>query len=106
MSIDEFKAESSSNQLLQAQVDALEKITDLQRSQIRTLEQLKISMAGSTRTSVKIEDFNMPFMNLVGLLVKIALASIPAAIILAIVYAILAFLLTAVFGGIGLLSMF
>lgn len=33
--------------------------------------------------SVKIADFNMPFLSLVGILVKIAVASIPATLILA-----------------------
>ena len=65
---------------------------------------LKISMAGSSRSSVKIEDFNMPFIHLVGLLVKFALAAIPAAIILTVVYVIIGFVLT--FFGVGFLSMF
>ncbi len=39
-------------------------------------------------THIKIEDVNMPFVALIGFLLKVALAGIPAAIILAILYTI------------------
>lgn len=104
MSAEQSPVEKNATQLLQAQVSSLTEIAELQRQQIKALEQIKLHSGG--RTSVKIEDFNMPFMNLVGLLVKVALASIPAAIILTIVYFIIAFIIATVFGGIGLLSTF
>ena len=44
---------------------------------------------------VRIEDVNMPFMALVGFLVKVALAAIPAGLILGLFY----FFVTALFGG-------
>jgi Flp pilus assembly protein TadB len=47
------------------------------------------------RQSVKVQDFNMPFFNLAGFMVKVALASIPAAIIIGILW-----LLAAAFLGI------
>jgi hypothetical protein len=45
---------------------------------------------------VKIEDVNMPFGSLVGFMLKVSLAAIPAAIILGVLYA----LVIAIFGGI------
>lgn len=104
MSTELSQVEPNATQLLQEQVDALNKIADLQRNHSRALEQLKISMAGLGRSSVKIEDLNMPFFHLVGLMIKIALAAIPAAIILAIVYSILGALLA--FFGVGFFSLF
>jgi hypothetical protein len=98
------QGDPNATQLLQEQVDSLKRIADLQRNQSRALEELKISMAGLGRSSVKIEDFNMPFFHLVGLMIKVALATIPAAIILAIVYSIIGAIL-AIF-GIGFLNMF
>ena len=53
---------------------------------------------GSTsQPEVTIANFNMPFWALVGFLIKVALASIPALVVLAIVGFILSFIL-AVFG--------
>jgi hypothetical protein len=51
----------------------------------------------SLPATVGINNFNMPFMALVGLLVKIALASIPAALVLGGVYFICIFLVTRLF---------
>ncbi|MCC6906200.1 MAG: hypothetical protein IT326_10185 [Anaerolineae bacterium] len=57
---------------------------------------------------VRITDFRMGFWSLVVLLVKIALAAIPAMIILwtisAIILGLIGFLLSVLFGGIGLLG--
>lgn len=55
-----------------------------------------------TRVNARIVDFNMPFVALVGILVKVALASIPALIILGAVILFFLVLLSAVL-GIGLL---
>ena len=53
---------------------------------------------------VKIEDINMPFVAMIGLMIKIALASIPALIILGILFALLwgavAVFLSAIIAGI------
>ncbi|GJM42880.1 MAG: hypothetical protein DHS20C20_31620 [Ardenticatenaceae bacterium] len=104
MSVEKSPVEPNATQLLQAQVNSLAEIADMQRQQIKALEQIKRNAGGLT--GVKIQDFNMPFMNLVGIMVKIALASIPAAIVLTIIYFIIAFIIVTVFGGIGLLSTF
>ena len=53
--------------------------------------------------NVYIEDINMPFMALVGLMVKIALASIPAIILITVIYVILGFILLAL--GVSYLSL-
>jgi hypothetical protein len=103
VTIEQSPVATSATQLLQAQVNSLTEIAEMQRHQTKALEQLKHVSGGLT--SVKIEDFNMPFMNLVGLMVKIALASIPAAIILAIVYFIIGFIIATLFGSLGFLSM-
>jgi len=50
---------------------------------------------------VKVEDINMPFRSLVGFLVKVSLASIPAMIILAALYVIAGFILGLLGIGIG-----
>ena len=57
---------------------------------------MTISQQSPAVVNVKVVDINMPFMAMVGLMIKVSLASIPAAIILTILGAILA----AIFGGI------
>lgn len=47
---------------------------------------------------VKVEDINMPFGAMVGLMIKVVIAAIPAGIILGILFAIVNFLMT-LFGG-------
>ena len=51
---------------------------------------------------VVITNFDMPFMSLVGFLVKLAFASIPATIIVSVVWVILFFIFTAILAGCGL----
>ena len=53
--------------------------------------------------NVHIEDINMPFWAMVGLLVKIAVASVPAVLVITVFYAILAFVLLAL--GVSYLSL-
>jgi hypothetical protein len=59
----------------------------------------------STATEVRVVGFNMPFLNLVGFFIKVALAAVPAAIIVAAIWTIVAAVL---FGGItgGVLGRF
>src|SRR5579859_6687674 len=92
-----------------AEVQVLNLIYQAQLKQEALLEgiraqQAQVSPSLSPGAGVKIIDFNMPFFALVGLLVKIALASIPAAIVLSVIYGIVAFVV--IFGlsvlGIGL----
>ncbi len=102
--------------LLDKQVQLLTALCEIQKRQQQQIEELKAQneriiglladpkSPGSTGSlkgiiAAKIEDFNMPFSSLVGFLVKIAFASIPAAIILGIFYAIFGGVLVAIFGG-------
>lgn len=53
------------------------------------------------RQEVAIVDVNMPFMSMVILIIKMALASIPAVIILSIIFAIIGGLIGGIFGGLA-----
>lgn len=55
-------------------------------------------MDANSRQPVVIVDFRIPFLRLVFFLVKLSLAAIPAAIILAVVSFVVTMLLAAVFG--------
>jgi sorbitol-specific phosphotransferase system component IIBC len=72
-------------ELVEIQKAQNEQIEELQHQNERIIGALARSERGSVLTHVKIEDLNMPFMALVGFLVKLSLASIPAMIILALV---------------------
>ncbi len=50
-------------------------------------------------TPIVITDLRIPFIRLVMFFVKVALAAIPAAIILTIIFAVLAAILAVAFGG-------
>lgn len=85
-------------QLLQNQVELLERIRELEVAQQQLLNEVQRTVTGietdlsdwygssAEAQDVTISNFNMPFVDLIGFLVKIALASIPAAIIIGIVY--------------------
>ncbi len=93
--------------LLTAQTTSLSDLVNIQRAQSSQITELKQqnaqliqlianqtkAMQTGTNNHVKIEDVNMPFGAMVGLMLKIAFASIPAAIILA----ILGFLVSTIF---------
>jgi hypothetical protein len=49
---------------------------------------------------VEIIGFNMPFWSLVGFMIKLAFAAIPAAIIIAIIWGIIGFMFAGVMAGI------
>jgi len=51
-------------------------------------------------TRVTIADFDMPFMSIVGFMLKVALAAIPAALVLFVVFAVLTGILTGLTGAI------
>lgn len=104
---------ASPTELLSAQASALAKLVEIQKSQREQIEELRlqneriIGLLGQDKKEagighVKIEDINMPFLAMIGLLVKVSLASIPALLILALIYGIL----TIIFGGLlgGLLG--
>lgn len=53
-------------------------------------------MSDTPVNEVRVVGFNMPFLNLVGFFIKCALAAVPAAIIVGVIWAIVA---AALFGG-------
>jgi hypothetical protein len=67
-----------------------------------------VAAVRETQGRVKVEDFNMPFMALVLFLVKMALAAIPASIILVVIWGTILFALSlalaALGGGLGILG--
>jgi hypothetical protein len=58
-------------------------------------------MDGINSSNVNIVDVSMPFMSMVVFMVKLAIAAIPAVIILSILAVILSGLLARMFGGMG-----
>jgi hypothetical protein len=99
-------------ELLSLQAQSLSELVDIQKAQkeqIAELQRQNERLVGlltnmnrvdsdSGFTHVKIENINMPFGALVGFMVKVSLASIPAFLILLIIYAVIAFLLSSIFG--------
>jgi hypothetical protein len=51
------------------------------------------------QSEVTITDIKMPFGSMVVFMVKAAIASIPAVIILTIIYGVVAFMMAGIFGG-------
>jgi hypothetical protein len=81
--------------LLSRQVQLLADLQQMQRQQHEQIERL---IAQNQRLiaafrAVKIADINMPFMALVGFIIKVSLAAIPAYIILAIIGFVMFFIL-------------
>ena len=66
-----------------AQLAAIEHI---QMAQSEQLERVTRQLAEIANRPLKITNFDMPFFALVGFIVKFAIASIPAAFIIAIIY--------------------
>ncbi|MDG6778166.1 hypothetical protein QCB44_05550 [Thiomicrorhabdus sp. zzn3] len=58
-------------------------------------------MENNSPNEVKITDIKMPFWSMVMFMVKAAIASIPAIIILWIIFAVLAGIFGGIFGGMG-----
>jgi hypothetical protein len=73
-------------------------IEELQRQNERLIGLLAKDRNGTALSHVKIDDVNMPFGSLIGFLIKVALASIPAMIILSIIYFLIAAIISVVFG--------
>jgi hypothetical protein len=97
----QLQALESINLLQLTQNAKLEKIRDQQEKFQKVFIEANQERENSGINQVKIIDFNMPFMALVGIIVKIALASIPAAIILTIVIAVIGLGITFIFGTFG-----
>jgi len=73
-------------------------ITAIQEAQVQQAEALNgiaEQLDALVQRPLKIIDFNMPFGSLVGFMVKAAVASIPAALIIGVVY----LMIVVVFGG-------
>lgn len=102
----QLRALATIYKVLERQQEVLDKILVQQEAQTNWL--IHIGEADSDRKPVTVEDFNMPFMALVGFLVKAALASIPAAIVLYAVFfaLIIAFGLLAAMLGLSIPSPF
>ena len=97
-------------ELLTLQLRALQLIYQVQSKQTELLENILTQQERMltthqqhTSSEVKVVDFNMPFFALVGMLVKVSLASIPAALILAVILATILFVLSALLGALGIL---
>jgi hypothetical protein len=84
----------SLSQLVEIQKTQKEQIAELQRQNERVIGLLADIARDWGVTHVKIEDINMPFGALIGFLVKASLASIPAFLILLVVYGVIAFILS------------
>lgn len=104
-------AQSSPTALLAAQSQSLAELVAIQKAQSAQIEALRqqnerlIAVnqnAGQSRglSAVRIENINMPFWSLVTFLIKLSLASIPAMLILWVIFAVIALVLGGVFGGI------
>ena len=76
-------------EILEAQVKLLTEISQQQHELIDTLTEQLPGGPGY----VKVVDFNMPFFALVGLLLKISIAAIPAAIVVGLLWILLSGLL-------------
>lgn len=106
----ETSTPSSPTAMLAAQTQSLAELVAIQKAQSSQIEALRQqnerllasqSAAGQAKgmQHVKIENVNMPFWALVGFMIKVSLASIPAMLILWVVFAVLALILGGVFGG-------
>lgn len=92
--------------LLVEQLENLKELVKIQQEQlqiariqnenmVRTLNIVNEFKDANRYFNIKIQDVNIPFMALIGLLIKVTLASIPAALIIG----LLSFLFFIVFGG-------
>ena len=114
-------SQKSPTEILEAQNDILEKILLHQIRASSALDELRKKQEELTAAQksalaqppprlgqVKIIDFNMPFVALIGMLVKISVASIPASLIMVVVFVIVTG--TLLFGlsllGVGLNTLF
>ena len=106
----ETSTPSSPTAMLAAQTQSLAELVAIQKAQSTQIEALRqqnerlLASQGAAGQAkgmqhVKIENINMPFWALVGFMLKVTLASIPAMLILWAIFAVLALILGSVFGG-------
>lgn len=79
--------------VLNQPTDPLALIQKTQQQQAQALEEISAQLNNLNQRPLKITDFNMPFGSLVGFMVKAAIASIPAAIIVLVLYFVTVILL-------------
>ena len=75
----------------------LSQMIELQRMQGERLDNVAIQLT-KKQTAVSLQNFNMPFWAMVGLLIKVSIAAIPAAIILAILSGVVGLVATMFLG--------
>lgn len=101
---------SSPTAMLAAQTQSLSELVAIQKAQSEQIEGLQQQnervigiLADSRRdkpaSHVKVENINMPFWALVGFLIKLSLASIPAMLIVMMIYGIMVFVLGGLLEG-------
>lgn len=61
-------------------------------------------MENKTQQEVTVVDIKMPFMSMVVFMVKFAIASIPAFLILSVIFGILAMVFGGIFHGMGMMG--
>lgn len=104
-------SQPSPTALLAAQTQSLADLVEIQKAQsaqIQALQQQNERLIGiqveakhaPAANRVKIENINMPFWAMVGFLIKLSLASIPAMIILSIILGLITLVLGGVLGGV------
>ena len=83
------KSQKTPTELLQAQYETLAAMyadqADQNRRMVRALENMD-DIFSNHLTPVKVENIDMPFTAMIGLMLKVAVASIPAAIIFIVVF--------------------
>jgi len=101
-------------EMLHTQTQALTELVQIQRAQQTQIETLKSQndhligllanqpAAGNATGHLKIENFNMPFWSLVGFLIKLSLASIPAMVVMFIILTIIGVILFFVLSALGI----
>jgi len=89
------------NKLVQIQSEQLEKIRTQNENLVNFMNSISKNRDSNGNFQIKIQDFNMPFMALVGLIVKITFASIPAAIIIFVSVMVFSLLFGGFFGALG-----
>lgn len=88
------------------QVSALKTLADQQSVMLKPSAGAVDELGDPALARVKVANFDMPFMALVGFMVKAAIAAVPASIVLAVFWFCVWFVLTFVFGfGWGLLGL-
>jgi len=101
MTISEGNNNSEELDLYQVQQEQINILKAQNYKLSRLLEYVNNLQNQNRNFQVKIQDINMPFWSLVGFMIKVTLASIPAAIIIAVITFLIFALLGGAFGVLG-----